>query len=88
MAFSSPVVISGDTSALSITSHNESVASAGGWTLLSGSFVGSPDERRVAVLFLPGDPTVADVHVLVRCEFFNPRFAERTITGERHVAAV
>ena len=81
-------MVSGDTSSLAVTSHNESFASAGGWTLMSGSFVVSPDERRVAVLFLQGDPTVADIHVLVRLEFFNPRFAERTLTGTLRTPAV
>jgi hypothetical protein len=46
---------------------------------LSGSFVGSPDERRVAnVFFIIGGTKT----FVLRFEFFDPTFIETTLTGK------
>lgn len=72
-------VITGDRSSLTLQLSN--VATQGPMILNSGSFRPSPEERRVVSLFVRAQGTTGAFDIEIRLEYFNPRFATRTILG-------
>ena len=74
--------MTGDVSTLAVQTDSTETPrlTTSAMNLISGSFRGSPDERRVALLFL--ETVTGNKQISLRVEFSNPRFAMTTLQGK------